>query len=268
MRLVAASLCLSWLGCLPPPKSIENAGPSGPPVPVNTDTGSTADTQVPEPSDTPDTGVEDTGGSPAPLQCHALAFDTHGQVRISANEVSTDTLFTTESLTIELWAWFSNATRDGSWLLAGMDGTETWRIGIEVGQLVLRAGRSSLSTPLPENGWRHIAGVINGETGELSIYIDGEFSGGTSWTPPMVSAMANPSILLGAWHTEGGSWPSAIDEVRFAQTVLHEGMRIETSPERPTDPWLGVWRFDDNLRNAVSGAESVGTEIRFTDSCP
>ena len=268
MRLVAAVLFISWLGCLPPPQPAENVGPSGPPTPSGPDTGASSDTQVADNPASDDTGTEDSGGAPPPLQCHAIAFDTHGQVRISANEVAVDTLFTAESVTIELWAWFSNETRDGTWLLAGMDGSQTWRIGIELGELVLRASVYSLSVPLPENGWNHIAGVINGDTGELSVYINGVFSGGTDWSPPMVSSTTNPSILLGAWHTEGGSWPSAIDEVRFAQSVMHEGMSIDTSPGRPMDAWLGVWRFDENLQNTVSGSESVGTDFWFTDSCP
>ena len=265
MRLVAALLFVVWFGCLPPPRSVVDASPSGPPAPSGDDSADTWDLDDPNPDDT---GIEDTAIPTTPLKCHALAFENNGHVQISAEEVAAESLFTEQSLTIELWAWFSDETRDGSWLLVGMDGNQAWRLGIELGELVLRAGVYSLSIPMPENGWNHIAGVIDGEGSELSLYINGAFSGRKDWNPPMVSTSDNPFIHLGAWHTEGGSWPSAIDEVRLAHAVVHQGVTIETSPERPTEPWLGVWRFDKDLKNAVSGVESLGTEIRFTDSCP
>jgi len=187
---------------------------------------------------------------------------------ITAEEVSSESLFDSHSATIEMWAWFSSETRDGSWLLAGLDGIQAWRLGIEVGELVLRAGVHTLSVPMPDNGWNHIAGVIDGENEEMSFYVNGVFSGRKDWSPPMVSATSSPVLHLGGWHAEGGSWPSAIDEVRFSHRVMYAGPNIETGPDRALDDWLGVWRFDENLQNEASGAESAGVNILFTDSCP
>ena len=268
MHRVTILLCAAMFGCLPPPQPVENIGQSGPLTNSDSDaTGSVVGDDSAE-SEPVDTGTGDTGRSMVSLQCHALAFDDDGHVQISPDEVSTESLFAARSGTIELWAWFSDETRDGSWLLVGMDGAQTWNVGIDQGDVVLQAGVSTLSIPMPENGWNHIAGVINGDSGELALYLNGTFSGRKEWNPPMVRPESSPNIHLGAWNTEGGSWPSAIDEVRFAQAVLHEGSSIDIGAGRPTDPWLGVWRFDDNLENEVSGLVSDGTDVRFTDSCP
>ena len=265
MRLMAALVALSLFGCLPPPRPwLENA-PSGPPSPSGDDSAASVDADDPQPTDT---GVEDTGATSVPLQCHSLAFDDSGHVLVTAQDLGVDSLFEEQSVTIELWAWFSDETRSGSWLLAGLDGNQAWRLAIEVGELVLRAGIYTLSIPLPDDGWNHIAGVIDGENGEMSFFVNGVFSGRKSWSAPMVNEASDPAIHFGAWHVEGGSWPGGLDEVRFANSVLHDGGDFDPTADRPLDGWMGVWRFNENLENEVTGVASMGDNVRFNDSCP
>ena len=264
MRLVAAFIALNLLGCLPPPRPWLETGPAGPPGPAADDSGASLDGGASQ----PDTDVPDSGEAPVSLQCHSLAFEDNGHVVVTAPEMGVDSLFHDQSVTIELWAWFSDETRDGTWLLAGLDGTQTWRLGIELGELVLRAGIVTLSIPLPDNGWNHIAGVVDGERQQMSLYVNGAFSGRKDWLPPMVNTTLEPAMHFGAWHTEGGSWPSAIDEVRFSTSVMHEELDFEPSADRSVSPWMGVWRFDESLKNAVTGQESSGENFRFTEACP
>ncbi len=66
------------------------------------------------------------------------------------------------------------------------------------------------------------------------------------------------------------SWPTSIDEVRFGHDVLLSGVDLDLGPERPIDDWIGVWRFNDDLVNDVTGDAAAGPEegLTFSDSCP
>jgi hypothetical protein len=269
MRSLDVIVVLGLCGCLPPPRAWLEASPSGPPPPGADDTAISADEGVPD-----DPAANDTGGPPEdtgvpPLLCHSLAFEDNGHVQITADQLGVDTLFDENSVTIESWVWFSAETDTESWLLAGMDGTQAWRLGVELGELVLRAGIYNLAIPLPDHGWHHISGVINGEEGLLSLYVDGEFSGSRLWSPPMSSPSGSPAIHLGSWDTAGGAWPNVMDDVRFTTAVMHTGsVRFETDAHRPVSDWIGVWRFDENLENAVNGVAVSGENIQYTNSCP
>lgn len=269
MRPMAVFVVLGLCGCLPPPRAWLEMSPAGPPTPGADDTAVSVDDGAPDEPPANDTGIppEDTGVQP--LLCHSLEFEDNGHVQITADALGVETLFDESSVTIESWAWFSEETDTGTWLLAGLDGTKSWRLGVEVGELVLRAGIYTLAIPLPEHGWRHIAGVINGDEELLSLYVDGEFSGSRTWSPPMVSSADSPTIHLGSWDTAGGAWPNVIDEVRFAKAAMHSGPApFEPDARRPVADWLGVWRFDENLENAVTGVSVSGEAIRYTNSCP
>jgi len=269
MRPLLVIAVLGLCGCLPPPRAWLEAYPSGPPPPGSDDTATSGDDGAPDEPPVNDTGFPPQDTGVAPLLCHSLSFEDNGHVQITADALGVDTVFDENSVTIESWAWFSEETEAGTWLLAGLDGTRSWRLGVEIGELVLRAGIYTLSIPLPAHGWRHIAGVINGDEGLLSLYVDGEFSGSRTWNPPMVTSSDDPTIHVGSWDTAGGSWPSVMDEVRFANAALHTGPApIAFDAERPVAEWLGVWRFDQNLNNAVNGIAVSGENILYTDSCP
>ena len=57
--------------------------------------------------------------------------------------------------------------------------------------------------------------------------------------------------------------------MRFTNSAMHSGpSSIDFDDRRPVADWLGVWRFDDDLQNAVTGVEVSGTNIQYMDSCP
>jgi hypothetical protein len=269
MRPTAIFVVLCLCGCLPPPRAWLEMSPAGPPPPGSDDTAVSGDDGVPDNPPADDTGVLPADTGELHLSCHSLAFDDNGHVQITAESLGVETIFDENSVTIESWAWFSEQTEEGSWLLAGLDGTKSWRLGIEVGELVLRAGIYNLAIPLPEHGWRHIAGVVDGEEALMSLYVDGQFSGSRTWSPPMSSSHESPRLHLGSWDADGGAWPNVIDEVRFAKAVMHAGpSSFEPDARRPVSDWLGVWRFDESLENDVTGLSGSGEHIRYTNSCP
>ena len=260
MRPLAAFLVLGLSGCLPPPRAWLQMSPEGPPPPGADDSAAS----------TEETGlVPDDTGAPE-LQCYSLTFASNGHVEITSSTVADDRLFDEGSLTVEMWAQFTEQTESGQWLLAGMDGNQSWNLGVEDGQLVLEAGGIyTLAIPLPAHGWRHIAGVIDGDGEQMSLYVDGAFSGSRQWYAPMVSDGDNPSIHLGGFAGTETAWPNLMDEVRLATDVMYSGPgSIDYADERPVSDWLAVFRFDESLENAVSGALAQGENIRYVDTCP
>ena len=84
----------------------------------------------------------------------------------------------------------------------------------------------------------------------------------------MESTLSDPSLRIGSWNEEGGAWPSSIDELRVSNAAMHEGDSFGFDPEEPVDGWLGVWHFNEDLRNEISGRVAFGESIRFTNACP
>ena len=281
MHTVVIIVVLGLVGCLPPPRAwIEDS--SAPPLVEADDTeaseafddndgDSVGEDSPPEDSGLADQESEDsTDGVEAPetLACHSLAFEDQGFVEITAAQLGLDGLLDSQSLTIELWAWFFDRTRSGSWLLAGVEGNRAWRLAVEIDQIVFRAGMHSVSMPIPEDGWQHLAGVVDGEVGEMGLYLNGERQVVGAWSPAMESTLPNPRLRLGAWHEEGGAWPSSVDEFRFSNVAIHGSAPFVPDVARSVDAWLGVWRFNENLHNEVSGRVALGEGIRFTNACP
>ena len=183
MRTIGTFVAINLMGCLPPPRAwLDNSSTA---VSTESDTSTSdegaEDEQDEPPVDSPsgdsgtnDSGAVDSGDPLETLSCHSLAFEDHGRVEIKPGQLGIEHFLGSQSLTIEMWAWFSESTRAGSWLLAGVEGARAWRMAIEVDQLVLRAGMYSVTMNTPEDGWHHIAGVIDGDAGQLALYLDGE----------------------------------------------------------------------------------------------
>ncbi len=278
MRTTATIAALSLVGCLPPPRAwlddssastLVDSEETEPAEETDVD-----DSDPPSEDDPPeDSGQSEDGGSDTAeeataLACHSIAFEDGGFVEITAAQLGLGHLLDSNSLTVELWAWFFDRTRSGSWLLAGVEGNRAWRLAIETDQVVLRAGMYSVSMPIPADGWQHLAGVVDGDVGEMALYLNGERQVVGEWEPAMESTLPDPSLRLGSWHEAGGSWPSSMDEFRFSTTVMHGSAAFVPRVDRPADGWSGVWRFNEDLYNEASGRVAFGEGIRFTNACP
>jgi hypothetical protein len=243
------SMIMAW-GCLPPPRPwLHDTGPSGPPV-GETDADSDADTDTDVDADADDT-------SQPPLDCNSLGFGSEGYLLIHPESIGGGELFHDHTFTVELWAWFEEPSVEQSWTLVSLGDPEAWWLGLESGQVVFRSGADQVTGPVPANGkWHHIAGVIDGSVGQMRLYVDGTRVGVINETEPLVAPTSDQRLHVGRQTGSTQSWDGLIDELRFGHTVLQSGESADGRPERPLADWLGVWRFDFDLVNAVTGSEA------------
>ena len=143
----------------------------------------------------------------------------------------------------------------------------SWSMGVDAGNLVFRVGSSAVVAPAPTVGWNHIGVVKDHALSEIRMYLNGELHGDVVSVIETLPVPDEESLWLARSADDAASWPSAIDELRFASDVMHTGMSTEISSEEDTAGWAGVWHFND-LSNVLTGGQAIGDGYEIVDSCP
>ena len=257
------------VGCLPP---------AAPWPDVSVLTASDADADGGTDSDADQDGGTDTGHR---LECNSLymgggdAFVAVGKSNVAGGELYTDSSFT-----VELWAYLDPSVLTGRYTLVSLGDPEAWWLGVDGGVLIFESGDESVvqvplddvvTLPLPdgEDYWFHIGAVMDRSNNEMRIYLDGARLGAVSPVSPLVQPTDNEVLRFGRSLESTSSWLTSIDEVRFGHAVMLSGVEPDFSESRSLDGWIGVWRFDNDLVNEVTGREAAGSSsLTYYDSCP
>ena len=205
----------------------------------------------------------DTG---EPLQCWSLYVGGTAWVSVPPNTVARTELYTDTRFTIEAWAWFEGEVAFGTHTLVGLG--DAWWLGMEDGAVVFRSGPDELSSTVELNGWHHVGAVVDQSDRQIRLYIDGERSAQVNAPEPMTQPAAGQHLTIGSAQGDAASWPHSIDEVRFGHGAFLAGTAPEYGADRPIDDWIGVWRFNNDLVNAVTGVSALGENLTYSDSCP
>ncbi|MBV6627277.1 MAG: DUF4114 domain-containing protein [Rivularia sp. (in: Bacteria)] len=150
---------------------------------------------------------------------------------------NTDDLeFGTESFTVEAWVyddpnstdWWNNAvSKKGGNSTNGTDSGWTLRInGDDKPQFFLGDGTSRVdansNTALREGEWYHLAGVVDRNTGEAYLYVNGELQPeATQSITGLGSINSGNSLKIGNWDalSSNNFWHGKVDEVRIWNTA-------------------------------------------------
>jgi hypothetical protein len=262
--VLIAALCAA--GCLPqaapwPPSDVADA--------LDADADSDSDVDADADADA-DLDADDTA---APLGCNSLVFvEDQAYVSAGTNSIPGDEFYHDDQFTIELWAWFEAPVDSGTYTLVTLGDPEAWWLGMEDGILKFQSGEDVLQMTVAFDGWHHVGVVADRDGDELRMYLDGVRIDEPLQDPgAMVQPVENENLRFGRSSEPGRgglSWPHSIDEVRFAHEVKLSGTAPDLSPERSVDGWLGVWRFDNDLDNAVTGDPAAGNGVVYSNSSP
>ena len=215
----------------------------------------------------------DADDTAAPVDCNSLVFvEDQAYVSAGTNSIPGDAFYTDDVFTIELWAWFETPVDLETYTLVTLGDPEAWWLGMDEGILKFQSGDDELEMAVAFDGWHHVGVVVDRPGDEIRMYLDGVRIDETLQDPgPMVQPVENQNLRFGRSSDaeRGGlSWPHSIDEVRFAHEVKLSGTSPDLSPERTLDGWLGVWRFDNDLVNAVTGDTAAGGGVTYSSSSP
>jgi hypothetical protein len=127
----------------------------------------------------------------------------------------------------------------------------------------------SCHSPAPaSNDWHHIAAVVDGSLGQLTLYLDGEKDGQMAFPTTGLVDSAEP-LLVGANIMFTGEWTyfaGLIDEVRISDIARYSG----DSPGLPPGPFLcdtntrALWHFDE-LEGAIVFQDACGPVNNLLD---
>jgi hypothetical protein len=189
-----------------------------------------------------------------------------GWVSVPPNAVANTELYTDTRFTVEAWAWFEGAVASGTHTLVGLG--DAWWLGMDGGAVVFRSGVDELSSSVELDGWHHVGAVVDQSDRQIRLYIDGERVDQLNDPAPLTQPAIGQHLTIGSAEGDAASWPHSIDEVRFGHGALLAGTAPDFGADRPLGDWIGVWRFDNNLDNAVTGVSALGENLIFVDSCP
>jgi hypothetical protein len=240
------------VGCLPPPRAWPEVSAA--------DVGADADADTDADADADDTGMPVSA-------CSSIVFGDTGHLSIQASDVAQGSLYTSGSFSLELWAWFSDVDTAETYTLAALGADKAWSISVAGGDLGFEMGTHSITGPAPTTGWNHIIVVMDDPLAELRMYLNGALHGEIVHVTEPAIVPADEVIHLATVGDGATSWPSSMDELRFAHTVMHTGLSTDITDPLETADWVGIWHFDD-LSNALTGGEASGTDYEIVDSCP
>jgi len=127
-------------------------------------------------------------------------------------------------------------------LTVGLGGTGSTTIGFAVTALDIFTGEdiATLTAPIPDNTWIHVAGTLDDATGVMDLYVNGQLANSTTTTirPFEILNGANPGIAIGALQNNGEYFHGLIDEVRISNAALTPNQFLDV-PE-PSAPVLAV----------------------------
>ena len=269
-----ASRSLLWValmgaGCLPPAAPwpvVDDRSPSD----ADADVGGDEDADV--------DGGDDTGFV---LECNSLYMGGgNSYVVVGKSTVDGAALYTDSSFTVELWAYIDRSVLSGRYTLVSLGDPEAWWLGLDDGDLIFESGlddiaraslddRVAVQLPEGETYWFHIGAVMDRSNNEMRVYLNGDRVVAMSPVGPLEQPTEQEVLRFGRSVDSLTSWPSSIDEVRFGHAVNLSGVDPDFSVERSTEGWIGVWRFNNDLVNEVTGQSAAGSEsLTYYDSCP
>jgi hypothetical protein len=167
-----------------------------------------------------------------------------------------------ESLTVEAWVNYRAFRNGGIVVHPGSVSLAMWVDDLPTPWLycfcfaVYTSGDSqrhsfcSCHSPAPaRDEWHHIAAVVDGTLGQLTLYLDGEKSGQRTF-PTIGLADSSEPLLVGANILATGEWTHFIgllDEVRISDVARYSG----DNPGLPQEPFTcdtntrALWHFDE-----------------------
>jgi hypothetical protein len=177
-------------------------------------------------------------------------------------------LYTDDQFTIELWAYLIEPETAGELTLVSLGDPEAWWLGVNGEYLEFRSGSDMLQSALPAVGWHHVGVVADRPGDQLRMYVDGTRVAVLDEPGAMVVPSEAQGLRFGRTVGSLKSWPSSIDEVRFAHEVKLAGVSPDISADRTINGWNAVFRFDNDLVNEVTGSSAAGGSVTYSDSCP
>ncbi len=245
IAIVPLLLC----ACLPPPQAWPVA--EGEEGAVGQDTGPAV--------------VDDTA-NPS-LACSSIVFGETGHLVMQASDLDSGYFFTNGDFTVEFWAWFSDVDLEASRTLVSMGTNSSWWIGVENHELVFRTEDSDIRHSAPTEGWHHVAVVNDEAIDEIRMYMDESLAGVLPFNGIFPNS-ENDELHVARSGGASLAWQSAMDEVRFANQVHYAGASVSILDPLDTEPWAGVWHFNDGLSNAITGFKASGSDYEIRGSCP
>ena len=107
----------------------------------------------------------------------------------------------------------------------------------------------TLVAPLSPNMWHHVAGTLDGSTGNMSLYIDGMLVAGTNTTMRPLGVLTGPNPGLGIGNVQSANYSEyfygLIDEVRLSDQALGPNQFLIQAP--PIQNLLGIGNFNGQL---------------------
>jgi len=136
------------------------------------------------------------------------------------------------------------------------------------------------STRIDDGDWHHVAATREGNSGALSLWVDGRLDGSSDRGPtgdisypddgvpgdycdgPCVDS--DPFLVFGAEkHDAGPRYPAFsgwLDEVRISTVVRYEAeFERPTTPFEPDDVTVGLWHFDEGRGDIVRDGSQEGS---------
>lgn len=116
---------------------------------------------------------------------------------------------------------------------------------------------------LPFNQWTHVALVVESDTSAVLYYNGGKV--GTLTLPEPQCHYANLSI---GKSSSNAPYKGQLDELRFSNNARYtDNFVLPTAPLQLDANTTGLWRFDSNVRDEVTGIENFpSTNLSYTDS--
>ncbi|MDA2804926.1 LamG-like jellyroll fold domain-containing protein [Nocardiopsis suaedae] len=116
--------------------------------------------------------------------------------------------------------------------------------------------------------WTHLLGVVDPETSEAVLYVDGVRQETTETIAQPWNGTGD--LVFGRGKFEGGAaelWPGAVDDVRVWDRVVI-GVRPTDAPEERSEPWLlanqvaleGRWKLDETEGTTAADSSDHGLD--------
>jgi hypothetical protein len=125
---------------------------------------------------------------------------------------------------------------------------------------------ANLLAPVQFNKWQHVAGTLDGASGDMKLYVDGILSAHTNTTlRPLcdLDPTQEPAIGIGNMGGSSGEFPfnGLVDEISLYNRALRESevkaiYKAGSAGKTPSPPLAGLvnwWRAEGDTRNAVNG---------------
>lgn len=186
------------------------------------------------------------------------------------------------SLTIEYWARIDDpgscqvGVVHGGFYLENPDlsGAGTWGLGQPATFDTVLVGAASASADDPiaalhEFGalalgqWYHVAGVIDGDAAQLSLYVNGSLVGSEPYSPA-ASAGPTSGLLVGSFcnsaFAANNVW-GRIDELRVSRGARYAGVFTPEAVHEPDPATLALFHFDEGAGEVALDASGNGRHL-------